>query len=159
MSDKKSTQVGQDCHVEVELIDEQNEREAMEFDLVADKAADFDNGRIGVSTPLAQAIRGKKAGSEVDYAQGDIRKVRIVSVTPLANNVSDDASARRQAIMDEALRKAERTDTEMFAASYDGKWGDYNTEGMGSPDAATDSNSDTNNATNSANTQQPPSQK
>ncbi len=35
---------------------------------------------------------------------------------------------RRQAILDEAVRKAERTDAEMFAASYNGKWGDYNTD-------------------------------
>ena len=135
MSDKKHTQVGQNSHVAIELIDEQGGREQMEFDLVADKAADFDKGRIGVSTPLAKAIRGKHAGSEVDYVKGDIRKVRIVNVTPLETKVSDDASARRQAIMDEAVRKAERTDTEMFAASYDGKWGDYNTEGMRGPES------------------------
>ncbi len=130
MSDKNRAQVGQNCHVKVELIDEQGTSETMEFDLVADKAADFDHGRIGVSTPLAQAIRGKFAGSEVEYVRGDIRKVRIVEVTPLATIISDDASARRQAILEEAIRKAEQTDTEMFAASYDGKWGDYNTEGM-----------------------------
>jgi Transcription elongation factor, GreA/GreB, C-term len=130
MSDNKRAQVGQNCHVEVELVDEQDSREQMAFDLVADKAADFDNGRIGINTPLAKAIRGKFAGNEVEYVKGDIRKVRIVNVTPLETKVSDDASARRQAMMEEALRKAERTDTEMFAASYDGKWGDYNTDGM-----------------------------
>ena len=130
MSDKQRPQVAQNSHVEVELIDEQGGREPMAFDLVADKAADFDQGRIGVSAPLAKAIRGKFAGSEVDYIKGDIRKVRIINVTPLATTIADDASARRQAILEEAVRKAERTDTEMFAASYDGKWGDYNTEGM-----------------------------
>ena len=131
MSDKKRAHVGQNCHVVVELVDDMDQRERMEFDLVADKAADFDKGRIGVSTPLGKAIRGKSADSVVEYVQGDIRKVRIVTVTPLDSKVSDDAAARRQAMLDEAVRKAERTDTEMFAASYDGKWGDYNTEGMG----------------------------
>lgn len=131
MSDNKRSQVGQDSHVEVELIDEYNNGERMEFDLVADKAADFASGRIGVGTPLGKAIRGKFAGSVVDYVQGDIRKVRILRVAPLQAKVGDDAEARRQALLDEAVRKAERTNTEMFASSYDGKWGDYNTEGMG----------------------------
>lgn len=130
MSENKRVQVGQDSHVEVELIDDQNNSERMEFDLVADSAADFDAGRIGVSAPLGKAIRGKFSGDVVNYVRGDIRKVRILSVKPLPSQVTDDAEARRQAILDEALRRVERTNTEMFAASYDGKWGDYNTEGM-----------------------------
>lgn len=130
MSDNPRVQVGQDSHVEVELIDDQNNGERMEFDLVADQAADFANGRIGVNTPLGKAIRGKFVGAVVTYVQGDIRKVRILNATPLQNKAFDDAEARRQAILDEAFRKAERTNTEMFASSYDGKWGDYNTEGM-----------------------------
>jgi hypothetical protein len=130
MSDNQRAQVGQNCHVEVELVDDQDQREPMAFDLVADKAADIDHDRIGIGTPLGKAIRGKFAGDVVDYIKGDIRKVRIVKVTPLETKISDDANARRQAVLEEAVRKAERTDTEMFAASYDGKWGDYNTEGM-----------------------------
>ena len=130
MSDKVRAQVGQDSHVVVELIDDQNNAERMEFDLVAENAADFASGRIGVNTSLGKAIRGKFVGDVVDYIKGDIRKVRILQVTPLQAKASEDASARRQAILDEAVRKAERTNTEMFAASYDGKWGDYNTEGM-----------------------------
>jgi hypothetical protein len=131
MTESKRSQVAQDTHVEIELIDELDNRELMEFDLVADSAADFDNGRISVSAPLGKAIRGKFEGAVVDYVKGDIRKVRIVKVKPLERKVGDDAAARRQAVLDEALRKAERTNVEMFAASYDGKWGDYNTEGMG----------------------------
>ena len=134
MSNKQRAQVGQDSHVVVELIDEDNNREKMEFDLVADSAADFDNGRISVNAPMGQAIRGKSVGNVVDYVKGDIRKIHIVQVTPLAHKVADDAAARRQAILDEAVRRAEQTNTEMFAASYDGKWGDYNTEGMGNAD-------------------------
>jgi hypothetical protein len=130
MSENKRAQVGQNCHVEVELIDEQNNSEHMNFDLVSDSAADIDSGRIGIGTPLGKAIRGKAVGSVVEYIRGDIRKVRILAVAALQSSVSDDAAARRQAILDEAVRKAERTNTEMFAASYDGKWGDYNTEGM-----------------------------
>ncbi len=86
---------------------------------------------------MGKAIRGKYTGDVVKYVQGDIRQLRILSVTPPQSKAPDDATARRQAILDEALRKAERTNTEMFASSYDGKWGDYNTEGMAEiPDEA-----------------------
>jgi hypothetical protein len=128
MSDNQRAQVGQDSHVEVELIDEQNNRERMEFDLVADSAADFALGRMGVSTPLGKAIRGKFVGSVVPYVMGDIRQVRIFSARPLQVPATDDAAARRQAILDEARRKAERTNSDMFASSYSGKWGDYSTD-------------------------------
>jgi hypothetical protein len=128
MSDDQRAQVGQDSHVEVELIDEQNNRERMEFDLVADSAADFALGRMGVGTPLGKAIRGKFVGSVVPYVIGDIRQVRILSTRPLQVPATDDAAARRQAILDEARRKAERTNSDMFASSYSGKWGDYSTD-------------------------------
>lgn len=130
MNDNRRTQVGLDCHVEVELIDEYDNPERMEFDLVADQAADFAQGRIGVNTPLGKAIRGKAVGNIVKYVQGDIRQLRILNVTALQSKATDDADARRQAVLDEARRKAERTNTEMFASSYDGKWGDYTTDGM-----------------------------
>src|SRR5688572_16860202 len=52
MSNAARPQVAQDTHVEIELINEQGDGERMEFDLVADSAADFANGRIGVGTPL-----------------------------------------------------------------------------------------------------------
>jgi len=128
MNDQTRTQVGQDCHVEVELIDEQNNPERLEFDLVSEEAADFANGLLSVNSPLGKAIRGKFVGSLVDYAMGDIRKVRIISVRPVQSKASNDAAERRQAILDEALRKAERTNADMFASSYSGKWGDYNTD-------------------------------
>ena len=130
MTESKRSQVAQDTHVEIELIDDQGSSEPMEFDLVADSAADFEQGRISVNAPLGKAIRGKFEGAMVDYVKGDIRKIRIVKVKPLVRKVADDAAARRQAVLDEAVRKAERTNVEIFASSYDGKWGDYNTEGM-----------------------------
>lgn len=138
MSDVKRAQVGQDCHVEIELIDDQNQAERMEFDLVADQVADFNSGRIGISAPLGKAIRGKFVGDTVPYIKGDIRKVRILHAAPMQTQIMEDAAARRQAILDEARQKAERTNTEMFAASYDGKWGDYTTDGMNTDGIKTD---------------------
>jgi hypothetical protein len=57
---------------------------------------------------------------------GDIQRVRIVSVQPARGRPPDDATERRQAILQKALSAAERTNAEMFASSYSGKWGDYN---------------------------------
>ncbi|HXF64777.1 MAG TPA: GreA/GreB family elongation factor [Caldilineaceae bacterium] len=123
-------QVGLGCHVEVELIDEQGHAERLEFDLVTEQAADFSRGLLGANTPLGRAIRGKAAGSEVAYVMGDVRRVRILAVGPARLPQAGDAAERRQAVLEEARRKAERTNAEMFAASYDGKWGDYTTDEM-----------------------------
>jgi len=121
-------QVGLGTHVEVELIDQQGNREPMTFDLVREQMADMERGLLGETTPLAKAIRGKAVGSIVPYNMGDIRRVRIVSVRPSALEDPVDAEARRQAILKKAIDDAERTNAEMFASSFTGKWGDYNLE-------------------------------
>jgi len=123
-----SRQVGLGTHVEVELIDQQGNREPMTFDLVREQMADLERGLLGENTPLAKAIRGKAVGSTVPYNMGDIRRVRIVSVQPSALEDPVDAEARRQAILKKAIDDAERTNAEMFASSFTGKWGDYNLE-------------------------------
>lgn len=78
MSEPLLQQVGLDTHVEVDLIDEQGNAERMAFDLVAEKAANFEEGRLSVNTPLGRVIRGKRVGSEVAYVMGDIcRRLRL----------------------------------------------------------------------------------
>ena len=125
-NDLAPRQVGIGTHVAVELIDEQGVPEAMDFDIVHEKAADFERGLLGENAPLVKAIRGKFVGSVVAYHMGDICKVRIVSVTPSQLHAPADAEARRQAVLQKALDDVERTNAEIFAASYSGKWGDYN---------------------------------
>lgn len=113
------------AYVEVELIDVQGQRELMRFDIVREEHADFDRGRLGVQTPLAKAIIGKRMGILVPYQMGDIRQVRIVSVRPSAQTALENTEAERQTQLQKALDAVERTNAEMFAASYTGKWGDY----------------------------------
>lgn len=125
MGESERARVGLGCHVEVELIDDQGQAERMAFDLVAANASDFDRGLLAETTPLAKAIRGKPEGAVVPYVQGDIRRVRIVTVRAGEQEAAPDAASRRQAVLDEARRKAEQTNAEMFAASFSGKWGDY----------------------------------
>ncbi|MBE2234019.1 MAG: hypothetical protein IAE85_11035 [Anaerolinea sp.] len=117
-------------HVELELIDEQGSREPLAVDLVKVSAADLAQGFLGANTPLARAIRGLTAGSETPYLMGDIRRVRIVRVSPSQVAAPADAQERRAAVLQKALSDAERTNAEIFASSFSGKWGDYDPTGM-----------------------------
>ena len=113
------------AYVEVELIDEQGKRERMGFGIVRAEHADWDQGRLGVQTPLAKALLGKQVGTLVNYRMGDIRQVHIVSVRPSQQTTLENTEAQRQAQLQKALDAVERTNAEVFAASYTGKWGDY----------------------------------
>jgi hypothetical protein len=126
MANETELQAALGSFVEVELLDAEGNREPLAFDIVREKAADFDRGLLGVNTPLAIAIRGKPVGATVAYRMGDIRQVRILSVRPSQNTTAEDITERRRDVLEEARRKAERTNSEMFASSYSGKWGDYN---------------------------------
>ncbi len=118
------------AHVELELIDDRGGREPLAVDIVKAHSADLALGFLGANTPLAKALRGHTAGSIVPYTMGDIRCVRIVSVTPSQVLAPNDAQERREAVLQKALNDAERTNAEIFASSFSGKWGDYDPQGM-----------------------------
>jgi len=77
-NDNEQARLG--AQVTIELIDERGNSETMSVDLVREEYADLDQDRLGVQTPLAKAIIGKKVGALVNYRMSDIRQVRIVSV-------------------------------------------------------------------------------
>ena len=118
------------AHVELELIDDQGGREPLAVDIVNAQSADLAQGFLGANTPLAKAMRGQTAGSEVPYLMGDIRSVRILRVTSSQTIAPTDAQERREAVLQKALSDAERTNAEIFASSFSGKWGDYDPQGM-----------------------------
>lgn len=113
------------AYVEVELIDERGNREPMRFDIVREEHADLDRDRLGVQTPLAKALIGKRVGALIPYRMGDIRQVQIMSVRPSQATTLENTEEQRQAELQKALDAVERTNAEVFAASYTGKWGDY----------------------------------
>jgi Transcription elongation factor, GreA/GreB, C-term len=123
---KTLPQIGIGCRVELDLIDQQGNREPLIVTLVREQAADLDQDLLGANTPLAKAILGKFVGRTVPYKMGDIQSVHIVSVRPAPAIDPAEVAARRAAVLQKARAAAERTNAEMFAASYDGKWGDYN---------------------------------
>lgn len=118
-------QVRLGAYIEVELINEQSIAEPMAFDIVREQFADLGRGLLSVQAPLAQAILGKKVGAVVPYRMGDIRQVRIVSVRPSQATALENTEEQRQIQLQKALDAVERTNAEIFAASYTGKWGDY----------------------------------
>jgi hypothetical protein len=112
-------------HVEVELIDETGARESLAFELVPDEQADFANGFLGIGTPLAQAILGRKSGETVTYRLGDMVSVRIVLVAPAQRLQEEDVAAKRQAVIQQAVVESERISDMVFALAVGSKWGDY----------------------------------
>jgi len=129
------TQVGIGAQVTVELIDAQGNRDPMTVRLVEEGAGDLAQDLLGADTPLGRAIRAKFEGDEIDYRMGDVRRVRIAQVTPgqaaEAKTAAHQAQARRDAVLTKARSDAERTNAEMFAASFSGKWGDYDIDSPG----------------------------
>jgi hypothetical protein len=124
------TRVALGTQVEVELIGQEGNSERLAFVLVADDAADFDAGLLGVGTPLAQALLGQQVGAQIDYRRGDLHQVRIIRLAWHRQKTPTKAAERRQAVLDRALQEAGRTDALNFASSFNGKWGDYDPAGV-----------------------------
>lgn len=112
----------------VELVDQDGHAEPLTLVIVAERAADFDQGFLGENAPLARAILGQFVGSVVPYVMGDIRQVHIVQAQRV-DLTAEDTAARRAAVLDKAREDAARTNAEMFAASFSGKWGNYDAGG------------------------------
>ncbi len=60
------------CHVVLNLLDRTGKKDRLEIDIVADQSADFSQGFLGVSTPLAKVLLGEKAGNVIPYLKDDI---------------------------------------------------------------------------------------
>jgi hypothetical protein len=117
-------------HAVLDLIDESGNRERLELDVVADAAADFDAGLLGIGTPLGKAIAGRRAGTTAPYKMGDLRQVAIIEVRPATAAPPPDAAERRQAALDKAAQEIAKTNAQIFASTFEGKWGGYNPDGM-----------------------------
>lgn len=118
-------QVGIGIQVEIELIAKSGDNERMTLEIVRDAAADLDNGLLGTSTPLAKVLLGKFVGDTVAYHMGDIERVKIITLRKGQAAADPTAAERRQALVDQAVEKAQQTDAEIFASSFTSKWGGY----------------------------------
>jgi len=118
------------AHVDLELIDASGGREALSFDIVPDKLADFKNGFLGEKTPLAQAISGHFAGDRLPYQVDEIVEIHILDVQRSQAKPDQGIEARREAALRKAVNQSDLTSTVLFASSYNGKWGDYDPSGL-----------------------------
>ncbi len=121
--------VGIGAHVEVELIDAEDQAECMSFDVVPDAEADFGAGFLGVGTPLARAIWRQRAGTTVPYEVADLVAVRVLRVTPGRRAPGAEAAERREAAA-RAESKANLEEAVRLALTVNVKWGDYDPEGL-----------------------------
>jgi len=118
------------AHVDLELIDASGGREALSFDIVPDKLADFKNGFLGEKTPLAQAISGHFAGETLPYRVDEIVEIHILDVQRSQVKPDEGIEARRQAALRKAVKQSDLTNAVLFASSFNGKWGDYDPSGL-----------------------------
>ena len=116
--------------VEIALIHENGETEALTLDLVPDAAADFEQGLLGTGTALAKAITGARSGDVLDYRAGDLRAVHVLSVTRSPADLDHSAGERRQQVIADAVSESDRTNALNFASTFSSKWGGYEPEGI-----------------------------
>lgn len=116
--------------VEIVLIHTNDEEESLTLDIAPDAVADFEQGLLGASTPLAKAITGARGGDVIDYRVGDLRTVRVIAVTRSPSDLDHSASQRRQQVIDKAVSESDRTNALNFASSFSSKWGGYEPEGI-----------------------------
>jgi hypothetical protein len=109
-------------HVEIELLDREGGCERFALDVVPHDRADFAAGRLGSETPLAMALLGQRVGAQVPYNVGDLRAVRILSVSA-AGGAPDAEVADRRAILAKAVSRSEQAEAARFSLTVDLKWG------------------------------------
>jgi Transcription elongation factor, GreA/GreB, C-term len=135
MDDQNATQpayeplAGIGTHVEIELIYGSGERENLSFDLVAEAQADYYAGFLSESTPLAQAILGRRAGMTIPYQAGDARAIRILAISFSTRQPEADRDARRQKVIKQAVEESEFKNRLAVATSMGNKWGDLDADG------------------------------
>ena len=118
------------CCVEIKLLSRSGKGEHLEFDLVPDEQADYQVGFLGISTPIAKAILGERAGTTVPYFTDELMAIEVISIRKSTRSPSTGAADRRGAALQEAKDQIEFTNAVLFAASVDTKWGAYDADGL-----------------------------
>jgi len=117
-------------HVEVELISRSGKGERLSFTLVEDRQADFAAGFLGEGTPLARTLIGHTAGELLAYAVGDLRSVRVLTVTVSERTQEENVAARRKAVLRQAVDHSDYINAMIYASSVNNKWGDTDVKGL-----------------------------
>jgi hypothetical protein len=116
--------------VSIKLLYRSGEGEHLEFDLVPDEQADYQNGFLGISTPIAKAILGEKAGITVPYFTDELMAIEILSIRESTRTPTADTAIQRDTAVQNAKDQIEFTNAVLFAASVNTKWGAYDADGL-----------------------------
>ena len=124
---KHSADLGMQVEIDLVTIDG---TDRLEMEIVPDNYADFTLGYLGISTPLARTILGRKAGETIPYpVEGGIA-VRLIHVAPSQKAPPTEIAERRQAVLRKAVDQSDHTNAVLFASSFSGKWGDYDPDSI-----------------------------
>lgn len=124
----KIVQVG--CQITLEIVYRSGSREQLEFDLVPNDQADYQNGFLSASTPLGKTILNEKIGVLIPYFTDDITAVQINSIQPSIRVPNIDISTHRKSTMADIKDQIEFRNAQLFASSADTKWGNYDPDGL-----------------------------
>ena len=116
--------------VEIEFVDEEGSTEKQVFIIVPDKFADYASGFLGESTPLAQTLMGRTVGETVPYHLDTLSSLRILTIRLVEVDSLGEAASQREAEYRKALQDLNKRNAAAFAASFSGKWGDYDPDGV-----------------------------
>ena len=114
----------------IELLDASGNSEAMEVILVPDRSADFSRGLLGESTPLGRTLLDQPVGAILAYPVGDLKAVRLLVANPVDDRIIEAAAEHRQQEVEKTMREIAQKNAATFAASFSGKWGDYDPDGV-----------------------------
>jgi len=123
--DAKNLVITIGCHVELNLLTRDGNRDRLNVDIVPDETADFSQGFLGSGTPLAKILLGENAGTVIPYLKDDIYAIEVLSVTPSTVKPPNDMDKIRKANLARTIHEVEHTNAVVFASSFSGKWGDY----------------------------------
>ena len=135
MEDSSQLRVDIGSRLVIELLNASGGSEKMEVTVVPDRAANFSRGLLGESTRLGQTLLGQPAGAMLAYTVGDLRAVRVISISTADQDIVESSAERRQQEVEKTRLEIARQNAANFAASFSGKWGDYDPDGMEKWDA------------------------
>jgi hypothetical protein len=129
-SKEQSMTVQSGCCVKMEMLYRSGNREHITLDIVPDEKADYENGFIGISTPLAKALIGEKSGYFIPYFTQELKAIQIISIKKSSRTPETNKSSTRTESIKEMVKKIEFRDAVLFASSTETKWGSYDTDGL-----------------------------
>jgi hypothetical protein len=118
------------CHIDLLLIHRSGKQNRLDFDLVPDDQADFENNFLGISTHLAKTIIGESPGYVIPYFTDELKAIKIISVRTSIRKSETGKNDHRKEILNQTRTQIEFRNAVLFASSTDTKWGSYDADAL-----------------------------